>query len=137
MIHRYLKIGDWCVDFLFAVDSYSDEEVLDYLYDADAPYSVMQKVSVFMDNNEFNCGFTYGNPDVKKAIVFVGPSTDNDEFLDTLVHEIHHLAVIIASSIGYDIDSETPAYIAGDYARGLAEVICLLGCPECSNHRMS
>ncbi len=134
MIRRILKLGGWVVDFLFAVGECDDEYILDCLYDVEAPYSVLQKVSRFLDSDCVNCGFTYGNTDIKQAVVFVGPSTSNEEFLDTLVHEIHHLAVIVASSIGYDLDSEAPAYVAGDYARDLAEVICMLGCPQCDKH---
>ncbi len=41
------------------------------------------------------------------------------------------LAVAIASELGIDLESETPAYLAGDSARALAEVVCVLGCDHC------
>ena len=46
----------------------------------------------------------------------------------SFVHEVHHLAVAIADSLGYDLESEAHAYIAGDAALALAKTICELGC---------
>lgn len=50
---------------------------------------------------------------------------------NTLTHEIHHLAVAIARELGIDLESETPAYIAGDTMREFADVVCRLGCEHC------
>lgn len=71
------------------------------------------------------------NPMNHEAAIVIGPTTSGAEFVDTLVHEVHHLAVAIASSLGIDIESETPAYISGDSARELADVICRMGCGNC------
>lgn len=65
------------------------------------------------------------------AIVAIGPTTSGSEFVDTLVHELHHLAVAIAGSLGIDLTEETPAYLAGDSARELADIICKMGCDHC------
>lgn len=128
MIHRDLKIGRWIVDFLFAEDSFDDELVLQYLYDADASFAVLKRVSEMMEESRDNTGFTYTNPSLMQAVVVVGPVSSGKEFIDTLVHEVHHLAVAIASNLGIDIEGETPAYLAGDSVRELAGIICKLGC---------
>ena len=128
MIHRDLKIGRWIIDFLFAEDSFDDELVLQYLYDADASFAILKRVSEMMEENRDNTGFTYTNPSLMQAVVVVGPVSSGKEFIDTLVHEVHHLAVAIASNLGIDIEGETPAYLAGDSVRELADIICKLGC---------
>lgn len=133
MIHRVLKIGRWVVDFLFAKLDYDDEGVLACLYEIDADYDVLRQVNRIMDSDKLNCGFTFANPDLRRAVVVIGPSSSSKEFLNTTVHEIHHLAVAIADSLGYDLEGETPAYLAGDSALALAETICELGCPHCSD----
>ena len=133
MIHRVLKIGRWVVDFLFAKLDYDDEGVLACLYEIDADYDVLRQVNRIMDSDKLNCGFTFANPDLRRALVVIGPSSSSKEFLNTTVHEIHHLAVAIADSLGYDLEGETPAYLAGDSALALAETICELGCPHCSD----
>ena len=91
----------------------------------------MKNAGELMSKGEYNTGFTYTNPWNRRAVVVIGPTTSGAEFTDTLTHEIHHLAVAIASELGIDLESETPAYLAGDSARALAEVVCELGCEHC------
>ena len=132
MLHKKLIIGRWEVDFLFAPDGYDTEEALTYLYYADAPdYILRQAYHVLEDNNQ-NTGFTFSNQDTKEAVVVIGPYTSGDEFINTLCHEVHHLAVAIADSLGIDLDKETPAYLQGDTTMELAQIICKLGCKKCS-----
>ena len=130
-IHRVLAIGRWVVDFIFATKYYDVEGILSCLYDAGAPRWVMENAGELMSEGKYNTGFTYTNPAIHRAVVVIGPTTSGAEFTDTLVHEIHHLAVAIASELGIDLESETPAYLAGDSARALAEVVCELGCEHC------
>ena len=130
-IHRVLKIGRWVVDFIFATKVYDIDGILSCLYDAGAPGWAMGDAERLMSAGDFNTGFTYANPEIRRAVVVVGPTTSGAEYIDTLTHEIHHLAVAIASELGIDLESETPAYLAGDSARALAEVVCELGCDHC------
>ena len=131
MIHRVLLIGKWVADFLFATKKYDIEGVLACLYDAGAPNWIMDDAERLMSEENYNTGFTYANPRNKRAVVVVGPTTSGAEYIDTLTHEIHHLAVAIATDLGIDLESESPAYLAGDSARALAEVVCELGCEHC------
>lgn len=131
MIHRVLLIGKWVVDFVFATERYDVDGILSCLYDAGAPRWAMGDAEELMSSGDFNTGFTYANPGNRRAVVVIGPTTSGAEYIDTLVHEIHHLAVAIASELGIDLESESPAYLAGDSARALAEVVCELGCEHC------
>lgn len=130
-IHRVLAIGRWVVDFIFATKYYDVDGILSCLYDAGAPRWVMENAGELMSEGKYNTGFTYTNPAIHRAVVVVGPTTSGAEFTNTFTHEIHHLAVAIASELGIDLESETPAYLAGDSARALAEVVCELGCEHC------
>lgn len=131
MIERIVNIGRWLVEFYFAEDGYDADALLDRMYDFGASAKVMRQAMSLMESEDKNTGFTFSNPYERVAIVAVGPTTSGAEFQDTLVHEIHHLAVAIAASLGIDLESETPAYVAGDSARELADVICRLGCNSC------
>lgn len=131
MIHRVLKIGRWVIDFIFVKKRYDVEGIAACLYDAGASHLVLEQAKDLMWMCDYNCGFTFSNPDRHRAVVVIGPATSGAEFQDTFVHEIHHLAVAIASELGIDLETETPAYIAGDSARALAEVVCELGCSQC------
>lgn len=131
MIHRVLNIGRWVVDFLFAIEDYDEEGVLSCLYDIDAPEYVMLRAYRIMESGRFNRGFTFNNPDLKRSVVVVGPTTSGKQFQNSFTHELRHLADGIAKYIGVDLDSETPAYITGDTTMELAEVVCKLGCDHC------
>lgn len=132
MKHRILYIGRWTVDFFFADDKYDTKEVLSFLYDMGFSYSLILRCKDLMMENRLNTGFTCTDSELMNAVVVIGPSSSGKEFIDTLVHEIQHVAVSIADSIGIDLRSETPAYIAGDAARELTDLICKLGCSCCN-----
>ena len=131
MIYRELYIGRWHVYFFFCPDGYDEEAILDKMYDIDASDYYLLKASRKMKSAIPNEGFTFANGDSKEAVVVIGPTTSGAEFQNTLVHEIHHLAVAIASELGIDLEAETPAYIAGDAAKELSGAICSLGCEHC------
>lgn len=131
MIRRDLRIGRWHVEFYFAPDGYDADALLDRLYDFGAGVSVMRRALDLMGQDAPNTGFTFTNPEEYLALVSIGPTSSGEEFVNTLVHEIHHLAVAVAAELGIDLESETPAYVAGDSARALADVVCSLGCRHC------
>lgn len=49
----------------------------------------------------------------------------------TLWWDKYIIGAAIAAELGIDLESESPAYIAGDSARALADVVCELGCRHC------
>ena len=123
MIHRALKIGRWVVDFLFAEGRYDIDGIVSCLRHADAPGYVIDEATDLMARGEPNTGFTFSNAMNFRAVVCIGPTTSGKEFQNTLVHEIHHLAVAIARELGVDLESETPAYRAGDTMMAFADVV--------------
>lgn len=128
MKQRFLKIGRWSVDFLFFKRRYNKKKVLSMLEDMGASDDVLFMTEDLIDSDMLNTGFTCSNIKTRRALVVIGPTTSGAEFLDTFTHEIHHLAVAIADSLGVDLEGEMPAYISGDTARDLIDVVCKLGC---------
>lgn len=131
MIQRNLQIGRWRVEFYFAPDGYDRDALIDRLYDMGAGPRIMRRAADLMDGQARNTGFTFTNPDEHLALVVIGPTTSGREFINTLTHEVHHLAVAIAADLGVDLESEAPAYIVGDSFRELAGIVCELGCSRC------
>ena len=132
MIRRALMIGRWVVDFLFVTEKYDEEAILVFLYEFDASYAVMRRAKRIMESGKKNRGFTFANEEMRRALVVIGPTTSGKEFQNTLVHEIHHLAVAIARSLGYDLEGEGSAHLAGDSLMALSEIVCELGCEHCN-----
>lgn len=132
MTWRTLYIGRWRVLFAFAGRHYDDlEEVRRILEGWDATPYIVERVERIMEGDAVDTGFTFTVPEERQALVVTGPASSGAEFLDTFVHEVHHLAVAIAKGLGYDLESEGPAYLAGDAARAFADVVCRLGCDRC------
>ena len=125
---KFLRIGRWRVRFVFAIDGYDIDEIVEMLSDLDASDDIIDDAYRLMSNGNDNTGFTYTDGDRHKAIVVIGKSSSDEEFINTLIHEINHLAVAIALGVGVDLESETPAYLSGNLAFELAEYLCNLGC---------
>lgn len=132
MIHKKLNIGRWDIDFLFAPKGYDTEEALTYLYYAEASDNIIVKACHMLEDNKSNTGFTFTNQKLKTAVVVIGPSDNGDEFVNTLCHEMYHLAVAIAEGLDLDLSAEGPAYIIGNSVEQLTKIICDLGCDRCN-----
>lgn len=131
MIREVLRIGRWVADFIFADDGYDEEAVLGCLYDIDAPVPVMQRANRIMESKAYNRGFTFCNPDLRRAVVVVGPTTSGRQFINTFSHEINHLSEQIAEYYGLRNHPEASAYLTGDTTMALTKIICKLGCDKC------
>ena len=132
MIFRDLYIGRWHACFIFAPDGYDDNAILDILYDLDASDYILVKAEKKMREGRPNEGFTFANSRMKEALVIIGPSTSGAEFVNTLSHEIYHLSVAVAKSLGLDLEDEQPAYIEGDAMGDFIELVCQFGCDKCN-----
>lgn len=131
MIRRDLKIGRWAVEFYFSTDGYDVDMLLDRLFDFGASGKLMRGVMDLMERGDMNTGFTFTNEEERIALVAIGPTENGSEFINTLVHELYHVAAAISRGLGVELDGETPAYIIGDSALELMDVVCQMGCRSC------
>ncbi len=132
LIHRIIYIGRWRCDFYFAVgDGYDFSSVMECLEEMEATDDILTHCWITMREGALNGGFTFSNQ--MRSCIFIGPTTDGSEFLNTFTHELRHLADHIAQHLGIDLQGEEIAYITGDTSRDLAEVVCRLGCPHCND----
>lgn len=131
MEERELQIGRWHVEFYFAQDEYDIDTLIDRLFDFGASAKLMKQALELMSSGRMNTGFTFTNEEEYVALIAIGPTEDGKEFINTLVHEVHHLAVAIAENLGLELEGEGPAYLSGDSAMALADLICRMGCTCC------
>ena len=132
MDYKVIYLGRWTIEFFFCRDGYEVDPILDCLYDADAPDDILVSAYHLMEDNRQDTGFTFSNQELKRIVVVIGPTESGDEFINTFVHEIQHVAVAIASELGVKLDSEVPAYVAGDASMDLAHYLCRHGCDRCN-----
>lgn len=131
MIVRELNIRRWRIVFLCSFDRYDSPAVMDALDWADAPGSILSKVSGNISAGRPNEGFCYSNIDLRRTVLGIGKTTTGPEYLDTTVHEIVHIVQAIAQADGIDPFSEDFAYLAGDISHGISDIVCEKSCPRC------
>lgn len=79
-----------------------------------------------------NTVFSFYGVRAKEAVVVIGPTSSGKEFINTLCHEVYHVAVAIAEGLGVSLSGENPAYITGESMMELAQIVCKLGCQKCN-----
>jgi hypothetical protein len=133
----YIEQYDWEVHCYFAVNKYYTERILSVLSALGCSDSIFYQVEKKLARNEKNAGFTYSNPDKQESLLVVGLATSNEEYVNSISHELRHLCDDIASV--YDIPSkgEEVAYLTGDIAGKLADIIQVLvcNCLDCLEQR--
>lgn len=128
----YIEKYRWHVHCYFAVTKYYTEEILSVLDSLGCSSAVYDRVAEKMERNEKNAGFTYSNKIAHETLMVVGRATSNAEYINSITHELRHLCDDIASMVGISDNGEDVAYLTGDIASQMADVIEVLVC-NCLN----
>ena len=131
MITRWFVINDWDIRCLFSFDKRDKAKVLDALFWADAPNSIVTQVSENINAGRLNEGFCYSRPSLRRTVLGTGIAESGPEVLDTMVHEIIHICQHIADEDGMDPYGEEMAYLGGHISREVSDIVCELSCPRC------
>ena len=132
MTHRRIHINKWLVDvFIDDGGLFDVDYVLSLIYRMGASFDIMDEAEYMMQGYKPNEAFTYSNGN--HTLIYIGWTTSGAEFVNSFVHELRHLVDHIASYYGIG-NGEAVGYMSGDAAFLLAEDICRLGCPNCTNH---
>ena len=68
-------------------------------------------------------GFTYTNRALKQSVMNLGRSSSFAQFLNSFVHELHHLCTHIATAYGMDLQGEDVCYLSGDIAQRMYPIL--------------
>ena len=136
MRYRRIRIKDWTIRFLFSFDKYDKAQVLGSLFWADAPNSIVSQVSENIQAGRLNEGFCYSNPELRRTVLGTGIAESGPEVLDSMVHEIIHICQHVALQDGMDPLGEPFAYLGGDIARSVSDIVCELSCPHCNSRKV-
>ena len=128
----YIEKYRWHVHCYFAVDKYYTEEILDVLETLGCSDAVYNRVADKMERNEKNAGFTYSNKIARETLMVIGRASSTAEYVNSISHELRHLCDDIASVVGIHDSGEEVAYLTGDIASQIADVIEVLVC-NCLN----
>lgn len=137
MIIRKLNIRGWRCFFCFALDRYNADVILSRLEELEAPPSILRRVRRNIRLDRMDTGFTYSNLFLRESVIVIGRSSSGAEFLNSFVHELRHLADDIAFVYGYALRGEEVAYLTGDIALALSDVVCAMSCEVCRKDGIS
>lgn len=133
MIHQdiYIKEYDWMCSIWYARTKYNIAGVLTDLQWMDCPPYRQREFMSLMEKSEYNNGMTYSNYALRQSVMVIGLATDEDQYANSITHEIGHLAEQIAESEQIDMHSEEPYYLMGAIAQRMNKVSHEFTCPSC------
>lgn len=135
MIRKTIRLEcahGWYVECFFAVTHYDVAEIMNALTDAGADAKTLGRAYENLSSGSLNTGMCYSGDG--QSVLVVSCVTSPAQFLNSIVHELHHLASHIASALGYDQKGEEACYIAGETAEKIYPVASKYLCKHCRGH---
>lgn len=126
MIAQYIKVGTWNLLIYYNASLENKMELADSLLSLGATKREIKKALQVLRNK--NTGFTFSNSDQMMSIVCIGEAENNQQFLDTIVHELKHVQSHICSFYNVEEDSEEAAYLIGYMIQKMYKFIKLFLC---------
>lgn len=129
----YLDRADgWKITCYYAVTHYEVEEILQTMERAGADDESLERAYENLSSGNLNTGLCYSGDG--ESVLVISCASSPAQFLNSLVHELHHLASHIASALGYDQKGEEACYIAGETAERMYIVANKFLCEHCRKH---
>lgn len=129
----YLDRADgWKITCYYAVTHYEVEEILQTMEGARADDESLERAYENLSSGNLNTGLCYSGKG--ESVLVISCASSPAQFLNSLVHELHHLASHIASALGYDQKGEEACYIAGETAERMYKVANKFLCEHCRKH---
>lgn len=116
MDRTYLDIArKWGVVLAWDIDRDDLDELASWLDALSCPKKdIADALRVIMRKDT---GFTFSNPDLRMSLVCIGYATSDEQWLDTLIHELDHVQATVCRYYDVALDSEDAAYLIGYMAR--------------------
>lgn len=116
MTRQYLQLSpyNWRLTVFYNIQPKDLEEVLITLWEYGCPNKEIRTVALTLQKR--NTGFTYTNHYLRTSIMGIGWVTSDNQFINTIVHEIKHLQSDICNYYGISHTGEQASIISGDVA---------------------
>lgn len=109
-----LSMLPWRVTVFYASTSYKVDEITDALMQIGCTGEHIETAIDNILSGNADTGLTYSNYSMRESVVVISKASSQDEYMNSIVHELHHLATHIATAYGIPLDSEEVCYIAGE-----------------------
>lgn len=123
------RADGWLVTAYYAVTHYEVDEIMHTLAEAGADDKSLKRAYENLSSGNLNTGLCYSGKG--ESVLVISCASSPAQFLNSLVHELHHLASHIASALGCDQKGEEACYIAGETAEKMYKVASKFLCEHC------
>lgn len=122
MKKHYIDIvGKWAFIFAYDIEERDLGEIGDWLEALGASKSDIRRSQRVLSGT--NTGLTFSSQNLRMSVMCIGEATDDEQWWDTLDHEIDHLQGAILRYYGVEHDTEEAAYLQGYIMRGIVKAL--------------
>ncbi len=110
----YLEKYDWLIKVFYNTTPEDSEVILKELDDIDCEPDAFYKAAEILESGRYNTGCTYTDVEKHVTFVIINETESAKEFLNTLAHEVTHIAMHLGEFYKIDYRSEEISYLVGD-----------------------
>ena len=114
---------EWTAYVYYDTTPYDTEELLDKLISLGCSENGVLRTRKQLLVGGYNNGFTYSNRALKRSVVSLGRASEFAQFLNSFVHELHHLSTHIAQTYDIPLDGEEICYLSGGIAQEMYPIL--------------
>lgn len=119
----YIPDYDWKVYVYYDTTPNDAAEVSYKLYQLGCSPQGIERSYRQLMTGIYNNGMTYSNRSLRKSVVSLGRASEFPQFLNSFVHEVHHLATHIAEAVGMSLVGEPICYLSGNIAQEMYPIL--------------
>lgn len=119
----YIPEYDWTVYVYYGTTPRDTQEILSKICRLGCPKEGILRSRKQLLSGDYNNGLTYSNRVLKQSVVSLGMASEFAQFLNSFVHELHHLVTHIASAEGIPLEGEEICYLSGDIAQEMYPIL--------------
>lgn len=124
---------DYEVHCFFAVTEYWVDVIMEELHYLNIDAGKARRAYDNLSHDSLNNGLCFANPSLREAVLVVAKTSSPAEFINSLSHELHHLASYIGKQFGLDPTGEDIAYFTGEITMECYPYVKHLLCECCRN----
>lgn len=114
---------EWTAYVYYDTTPYDTEELLGKLRSLGCSENGISRTYEQLSSGILNNGFTYSNRPLKRSVMSLGRASSFAQFLNSFVHELHHLVTHIGVTVGLDLEGEDICYLSGDIAQRMYPIL--------------
>lgn len=127
----YIPKYDWEVTVFYESDYRDAPYILRELDEMGVDEYSYIKANGNLRSGRKDTGLTFSNMEERKSLMVLSEASSKEEFANTWIHELIHLAMHLAKANGLDHMGEPIAYLGGEIARSMQPIAARLMCPTC------